>query len=93
MAARSIERVCGRSLAGIEGMNPTGVMDVCCECCVLSGRGLCGWSFTRPEEVLSVVFLSVISKPQQRDALGPPPVKPWGKSVAVGLFDTCIEHL
>jgi len=25
-------------------------MDVCCECCVLSGRGLCGELITRPEE-------------------------------------------
>jgi hypothetical protein len=25
-------------------------MDVCCECCVLSGRGLCDEPITRPEE-------------------------------------------
>jgi hypothetical protein len=25
-------------------------MDVCCECCVLSGRGLCEGLITRPEE-------------------------------------------
>jgi len=25
-------------------------MDVCCECCVLSGRGLCDGFITRPEE-------------------------------------------
>jgi len=25
-------------------------MDVCCECCVLSGRGLCGGLITRPGE-------------------------------------------
>jgi len=24
-------------------------MDVCCECCVLSGRGLCDGLITRPE--------------------------------------------
>jgi len=29
---------------------PTGGMDVCCECCVLSGRGLCDGLITRPEE-------------------------------------------
>jgi hypothetical protein len=23
---------------------------VCCECCVLAGRGLCDWPITRPEE-------------------------------------------
>jgi len=25
-------------------------MDVCCECCVLSGRGLCDELITRPDE-------------------------------------------
>jgi hypothetical protein len=25
-------------------------MDVCCECCALSGRGLCDRLITRPEE-------------------------------------------
>jgi hypothetical protein len=34
-------RPCGRSPAEIVGSNPTGGMDVCRECCVLSGRGLC----------------------------------------------------
>jgi len=30
---------------------PPGVwMSVCCECCVLSGRGLCDKLITRPEE-------------------------------------------
>ena len=29
---------------------PPGGMDVCCECCVLSGRGLCDELITRPEE-------------------------------------------
>ena len=32
------------------GSNPTGGVDVCCECCVLSGRGLCDELITRPEE-------------------------------------------
>ena len=40
-AARSKASACGRSLAGTAGSNPTWGMDVCCECCVLSGRGLC----------------------------------------------------
>jgi len=40
----------GRSLAEIVGSNPTGGMDVCCECCVLSGTGLCDGLITRPEE-------------------------------------------
>jgi hypothetical protein len=41
LAARSKVWVCGRSLVGIAGSNPAGGKDVCCECCVLSGRGLC----------------------------------------------------
>ena len=40
----------GRSPAEIVGSNPTGGMDVCCECCVLSVRGLCDELITRPEE-------------------------------------------
>ena len=40
------------------GSDPTGGMDVYCECCVLSGRGLCDELITRPEEsVLSYLFL------------------------------------
>ena len=34
-------------------------MSVCCECCVLSGRGLCDGLITRPEE--SYGCLSVVS--------------------------------
>ena len=48
--AWSKAQVCGRSPAEIVGSNPTGGMDVCCECCVLSGRGLCDELITRPEE-------------------------------------------
>jgi len=42
--------VCGRSPAEIVGSNPTVGMDVCCECCELSGRGLCDELITRKEE-------------------------------------------
>ena len=42
---------CGRSPAEIVGSNPTGAwIFVCCECLVLSGRGLCDELITRPEE-------------------------------------------
>ena len=42
---------CGRSPAEIVGSNPTGAwIFVCCECRVLSGRGLCDELITRPEE-------------------------------------------
>ena len=41
----------GRSPAEIMGSNPTGAwVFFCCECCVLSGRGLCDELITRPEE-------------------------------------------
>ena len=50
VAARSKALVYGRSPAKIVGSNPTGGMDVCCECCVLSGRGLWDGLITRPEE-------------------------------------------
>jgi len=51
VAARSKAYVFGRSPAEIVGSNPTGGMDiVCCECCVLSDRGLCNKLITRPEE-------------------------------------------
>ena len=43
-----------KSAAEIVGSNPTGAMDVClsvcCDCCVLSGRGLCDGLITHPEE-------------------------------------------
>ena len=41
VAARSKAWVCGRPSAEIVSSNPTGGMDVCRECCVLSGRGPC----------------------------------------------------
>jgi hypothetical protein len=50
MAARSKAWVCGRSLAGIMGSNLAGGLDVCCECCVLSGRGPGDELITSPEE-------------------------------------------
>jgi hypothetical protein len=37
-------------LLRIVDSNPTGGIDVCCECCVLSNRGLCDELITRPEE-------------------------------------------
>jgi len=50
LAARSKTLVCGRSPAEIVGLNPTGGMDVCCECCVLSGRVLWDELVTHPED-------------------------------------------
>ena len=50
-AARSKAWDCGRSFPEIVGSNPSGSwLSFCCECCVLSGRGLCDGLITRPEE-------------------------------------------
>jgi len=38
--------ICGCSFVGVVGSG----MSVCCECCVLSGRGLCDGLITCPEE-------------------------------------------
>ena len=40
----------GRSVAAFVGSNPAGDMDVSCECCVLSGKGVCVGLITHPEE-------------------------------------------
>jgi hypothetical protein len=50
VAARSKMLVCSRSLAGIAGSNPAGAKNVCCECCVLSGTGLCDGLITWSEK-------------------------------------------
>ena len=50
MGARSKAKVCGRWPAEIVGSNPTGIMDVCRECFVLLGSGLCDELITCPEE-------------------------------------------
>jgi len=52
MSALSKVRFCGRSLAGIVGSNPVGIMDVSlyCDFCVLSGGGNCVGLIARPEE-------------------------------------------
>ena len=54
MAARSNAWSCGCQLAEIVGLNSTWSMDVCFECCVLSGRGLCDRLITHPEEFYRV---------------------------------------
>jgi len=49
VAVQSTAQVHGRSPGEIVGSNPTGGMDVCCECCVLSGRSLCDELISHPE--------------------------------------------
>jgi hypothetical protein len=51
VVVRSQAYVCGCFPAEIVGSNPTRAwMFVCCECYVLSGRGLCDEQITRPDE-------------------------------------------
>ena len=57
---RSKAGVCGLSLAGIVGSNPTGGMSLCCECCVLSGgRLLSGRSLVQRSPIEFDVYLCV----------------------------------
>jgi len=39
------------------GSNPTRGMDVCCDCRVLSGRGLCVGLITRPEKSYRLLYV------------------------------------
>jgi hypothetical protein len=51
VAARSKARVCTRSLLGLWIRIPPGAwMFVSDTCCVMSGRGICFWLITRPEQ-------------------------------------------
>jgi len=50
VVARSKGWFGSRSPAGVVESNPPWSMEVCCECCVLSGRGLCDELITRPKE-------------------------------------------
>ena len=66
--------VCDLSLAGILGSNIAEGVDVSCECCVLSGRGLCVGLITNPEKSHRVwCVLSVIVKPDNEEVFAP-----WG---------------
>jgi hypothetical protein len=67
VASRPKAWVCDRSIPGIAGSNPAVGTDVSvsCECCVLSGIGLCVRLITRPEEPYRVwCVLSMIVKPR-----------------------------
>jgi hypothetical protein len=68
-------RVCGRSLAGIVGLNPAGEsMSVCCKCCVLPGRVLCVELVTRPEESYRLWCVWVWSRVFDNEEA----LTPWG---------------
>ena len=77
---QSKTQICDRPLAGIAGLNPTGVMDICLLrmlCFVLKKRGICDRLISRPEEPYLVwcFHLCLISKPEQ-----------WGDLAGIGLL-------
>ena len=58
VAASYKASVCARSLAGIAGSNIARAwISVCCESCVLSGRGLCDGTNPRPAESYRMWFV------------------------------------
>ena len=73
LAARYKPWVCGRRLLGMQvWILPSVQMSVSCECCVVSGRGLCDGLITRPEESYRVCCVWVWSwSLDNEEALGP----------------------
>ena len=63
-------------------------MSVSCECCVLSGIGLCDELIFRPGVLPSVVCLSVIMNRRQRGSLGPPEPLSHGKKKRIVARET-----
>jgi hypothetical protein len=62
--------VCGRSLAGTAGSNTAGTVHVSCECCLLSGIGLCLGLIIRPEESTNC-GVCVATKPRRWGGVSP----------------------
>ena len=83
VSERSQTTACGLSLAGIAGSNPTGGMDVSCECCVLSSRGLSyNLSLVQRSPTYFGVSVCVRYKPHKRGGHGPLwAVAPEGENV------------
>jgi hypothetical protein len=77
VAARSKVWVFGRSLSETVSPNPTGGMDVCCECCVLSGRGLCDGLITRPEESYRLWCVVLCDKETSKTRRLKPAIRLW----------------
>ena len=73
-AARSKRRSVAARLLRLWVRIPPGAwMSVCCECCVLSGRGLCDELITRPEKSyrLWCVVVCDLEKPREWGGHGP----------------------
>jgi len=61
----------------LRGSNPTGGMDVCCECCVLSVTGLCDGLITPPEESYRLWRVVVFDQETSRMRRLKPATGPW----------------
>jgi hypothetical protein len=71
VAVRSEAWVWGQQLATIAGSNPSENMTfVCCNCCVLSGTGLCDELITHPEESYRLQCAVVCEKLQELGSYG-----------------------
>jgi hypothetical protein len=77
-------------------------MDVCCECCVLSGRGLCDELITRPEEsyrLWCVVVCDLETSRTRRPwlALGRSATKKicdmWGITLVIEWLRFCVKGI
>jgi len=63
MAAWCKAWVCGRTIAEFVGSNSAGAwMSVFCECCLLSGRGLCVWLITSHEDSYRVWSWTLVNE-------------------------------
>ena len=94
VTARSKAWVWHRSLAGIAGSNPTGGMDVFCECCVLD---LCVWQITRPKESYRVwcVWVWSLGRDNEEAPFHWWLSHQWGRCrIMKNLMNTCkpVEH-
>jgi hypothetical protein len=76
MAARSKAKVYGRYPAAVVGSNSNEGMDVCCECCVLSGGYLCDELITSPEE--SYRLWCVVCDLEKRNLVNEEAKAHWG---------------
>jgi hypothetical protein len=92
-------------LLGLGARMPLGArMSFSSQCCVLSGRGLCVWLITRPEESFRVwCVMNVMVKPRQRRGPGPAgAVASWKNRTDclvlqmcndVGISNSCLDLL
>jgi hypothetical protein len=81
------ESVAARMLGLRVRIPPWAWMNICCECCVLSGRGLCVGASTRPEESYRVCLSECYREASVR--------KPWPTGACFGTEEriTSCTHI